>query len=70
MRRVKGCGRLNGSVGGVGDEVDVCRGELAADEAYDFFGVVVGVSEFEIGVSFAVERFGELGGVRDEHDGF
>ena len=52
--RVEDNGRLNGLIGGVGDEVDVGGGEFAADEAYDFFGVVVGGGEFEVGVSCVV----------------
>ena len=46
MGCVKGGGCLNGLVGGVGDEVDVGGGEFAADETYDFFGVIVRGGEF------------------------
>src|SRR6185312_14036468 len=58
----------DGYVAGVGDEVDVGVGEFAADEASDFFDVLVWGIQFEVGWGEVCEGFAEVGGVRDSGD--
>ncbi len=53
VRCCEGGGGVDGLIRGVGDEVDVGVGEFAADEADDFFSVIVGGCEFEVGVADA-----------------
>src|SRR5215471_8559916 len=65
MRCVEGGRCVNGVIRGIGDEVDVCGGESATNEADRLPGCLVCIRQLQIRVSLATESFFERVGIRN-----